>query len=261
MHNAAFEAAGLDAVYVPITTNRFDDFAAFADAMGIEGASITIPFKLDALAAAREADAVARAVGAANTLRRAGAGWAATNTDVEGFLAPLDAALGEPLDGLRASVLGAGGAARAVVFALRRRGSAVTVHARRPDQAREVALALDGAPGAWPPVPGSWDVLVNTTPLGGATRRDESPLPGGPFGGRLVYDLTYGAGESRLIREARTAGCRTLDGLAMLAAQAERQFTWWTGLSPRPGLMRAAAARHLDPAARAHDGAAQGAAG
>ena len=70
--------------------------------------------------------------------------------------------------------------------------------------------------------------------------RDESPLPGGPFGGRLVYDVTYGAGESRLIREAREAGCRTLDGLAMLVAQAERQFEWWTGQPPAPGVMRAA---------------------
>ena len=95
--------------------------------------------------------------------------------------------------------------------------------------------------GVWPPTAGSWDLLVNTTPLGGTTRRDESPLPGGPFGGRLVYDLTYGAGESRLLREARAAGCRTLDGLPMLVAQAERQFAWWTGRQPREGVMRAAA--------------------
>jgi shikimate 5-dehydrogenase len=68
--------------------------------------------------------------------------------------------------------------------------------------------------------------------------RDESPLPGGPFGGALVYDVTYGVGESRLLREARAAGCRTLDGLPMLVAQAERQFEWWIGRPPQPGVMR-----------------------
>jgi 3-dehydroquinate dehydratase/shikimate dehydrogenase len=261
MHNAAFGAAGLDAVYVPLTTTSFQDFAAFADAMGIEGVSVTIPFKLDALAAARQADATATAVGAANTLRREAGGWAATNTDVEGFLAPLDEVVGGPVGGLRASVLGGGGAARAVVFALRSRGAAVTVHARRGDQAREVALALGAAVGPWPPPAGSWDLLVNATPLGGATRRDESPLPGGPFGGGIVYDLTYGPGESRLLREAREAGCRTLDGLAMLVAQAEQQFTWWTGVRPGQGVMRAAAARRAGGAPQARDRAHQSAAG
>jgi shikimate 5-dehydrogenase len=75
--------------------------------------------------------------------------------------------------------------------------------------------------------------------------RNESPLPGGPFGGRLVYDLTYGAGESRLIREARQAGCQTLDGLPMLIAQAERQFEWWTGRPPLAGVMRNAVERSV----------------
>jgi shikimate 5-dehydrogenase len=84
-------------------------------------------------------------------------------------------------------------------------------------------------------------VLVNCTPLGGATLRDESPLRGGPFTGRLVYDLTYGPGESALVREAREAGCATLDGLPMLVAQAQRQFEWWTGQKPVPGVMERAA--------------------
>jgi len=241
MHNAAFRDAGVDAVYVPLAAADFDDFVTFAAAFGVAGASVTIPFKLDALAAAATADERTRAVGAANTLRRCEGGWAATNTDVDGFLAPLSEAFGAPLREARAAVLGAGGAARAVIVALRDEGARVTVHARRAGQAADVAAATGVSSGVWPPPPGSWDLLVNTTPLGGTTRRDESPLPGGPFGGRLVYDLTYGAGESRLLREARAAGCRTLDGLPMLVAQAERQFAWWTGRRPRDGVMRAAA--------------------
>jgi 3-dehydroquinate dehydratase/shikimate dehydrogenase len=249
MHNRAFADAGIDAVYVPLSTDSFDDFLAFADAMNVEGASVTIPFKLDALRAAARSEGVATEVGAANTLRRTPAGWEAANTDVAGFLAPLEDAFADLLEGRRASVLGAGGSARAVVAGLRQRGMRVLVHARRAVQARELAASLGCAAGPWPPDAASWDLLVNTTPLGGATRRDVSPLPGGPFGGRLVYDLTYGAGESALLAEARRAGCRTLDGLPMLVAQAERQFEWWTGQRPRAGLMESAAREALAQAA------------
>jgi len=245
MHNRAFAEAGIDAVYVPLSTDTFDDFLAFAEAMQVAGASVTIPFKLDALRAAARCEGVATEVGAANTIRRGPAGWEATNTDLAGFAAPLEAAGDAALHGQRASVLGAGGSARAVVAALRKQGMTVTVHARRAAQARELASALGCVVGPWPPAAGSWDLLVNTTPLGGANRRDVSPLPGGPFGGRLVYDLTYGAGESMLLAEARRAGCRVLDGLPMLVAQAERQFEWWTGRRPRAGLMESAAREAL----------------
>ena len=154
MHNAAFEAAGIDAVYVPLRAADFDDFLAYASAMGIEGASITIPFKLDALRAAGRADSLTQSVGAANTLRRDGAGWEATNTDVDGFLTPLDVVFGTRLRGARAAVLGAGGSARAVVAALLGRGALATVYARRPDQAQALAQSLGATAGEWPRRPG-----------------------------------------------------------------------------------------------------------
>jgi shikimate 5-dehydrogenase len=169
--------------------------------------------------------------------------WEAANTDVEGFLAPLAGVYGE-LRGARVAILGAGGAARAVVAGLRSRDAVILVYARRPEQARELA-DLGGSVGTWPPAAGSWDILVNCTPLGGAGRRDVSPLPGGPVAGRLVYDLTYGPGLSALLHEAQAAGCGTLDGLPMLIAQAERQFEWWTGVNPGPGVMREAAEKRL----------------
>jgi len=245
MHNAALQAAGIDAVYVPLPVEDFADFLAFANAMGIEGVSVTIPFKLDALAAAQSSDALTQQVGAANTLRRAGGAWEATNTDVEGFLHPLSSGWGQPLNDVRASVLGAGGAARAVIVALASQGARVTVHARRSEQAQRLAAGFNVAAAAYPPEPGSWDLLVNCTPLGGAARRSESPIPADRLRGRFVYDLTYGPGEATLIRDARAAGLATLDGLAMLVAQAERQFEWWTGRKPEPGVMDAAARRRL----------------
>ena len=245
MHNAAFRAADLDVVYLPLRAADFDDFLTFAHAMKVAGASVTIPFKLDALRSADKADAVARAVGAANTLRRTATGWEATNTDVQGFLDPLDGVYPGLLKGARAAVLGGGGAARAVVGALVSRDVDVTIHARREEQAAEVAAASGVRVGKWPPTAGSWELLVNCTPLGGPAARDRSPMPHGPFTGRMVYDLTYGQTETPLLRDARQAGCLTLDGLPMLVAQAERQFEWWTGRRPADGVMKAAVASGL----------------
>src|SRR5258705_77605 len=175
--------------------------------------------------------------------RPAGCTWERTNSDVQGFLDPLEAAYPGPVgEGLRVAVLGAGGAARGVVAALTSRGARVTVHARRREQAAEVAVDSGAGIGPWPPPAGSWDLLVNCPPLGGASARGETPLPGGPFDGRLVYDLTYGDTATPLVREAGRSGCLTIDGLPMLVAQAERQFEWWTGARPQPGIMAAAAA-------------------
>jgi 3-dehydroquinate dehydratase/shikimate dehydrogenase len=246
MHNAAFEIAGIDAVYIPLRAADFSDFIAFAAALDIQGASITIPFKLDALRAAAQTDPLTTSVGAANTMRRCGPGWEATNTDVAGFLSPLDAAFGARLRGARASVLGAGGSARAVVVALKSRDVDVTVHARRREQADELARSLAVTTGDWPPAPGTWDLLVNCTPLGDARTRHESPLDREHVKGPLVYDLTYGAGSSALLRDAKAAGALTIDGLPMLVAQAERQFEWWTGQKPEPGVMGSAARARLE---------------
>ncbi len=224
IHNAWFAEAGIDAVMVPMPTPSFDDFLAFADALPVAGAAVTIPFKLDALRSAVRVDDDARRVGAANTLRRSADGWEATNTDIAGFLAPLR---DHDLRDARVSVLGAGGAARAIVVALRSVGARPTVHARRVEQAHEL-VPLGAAVGAWPPPPKSWDILVNCTPLGGVSSPDASPLPGGPFDGRLVYDLIYRPPDTPLLREARAAGCATLNGWPMLQAQARKQFEWWT---------------------------------
>lgn len=240
MHNAVFRAEGLDAVYVPIEAADAEDFLAFAEGIGLAGASVTIPFKQAVMAKADRVDADAALVGAVNTIRRTASGWEATNTDVPGFLMPLERrarARGWSLAGSRVAVLGAGGASRAVVCGAVRSGATVTVHARRTEQAIAVAGGLGAAVGDWPPAAGSWDVLVNCTPVGNVHSLEETPLPGGRFDGRLVYDLIYAPRETRLLREARAAGCDTLDGLPMLVAQAEQQSAWWTGRTVPAGVM------------------------
>jgi 3-dehydroquinate dehydratase/shikimate dehydrogenase len=247
MHNAAFAAAGLDGVYIPCEAADFDDFLALADALPIAGASVTAPFKLDALRRARpvDGDANLEAVGAANTLRRTTDGaWECTNTDIAGFLAPLQARL--TLRGTRVAVLGAGGAARGVVAGLAAAGAQTTVYARKDAAAAELIAVAPASTRAqkWPPAPGSWDVLVHTTPVGTFPAVDDTPFQG-PFDGRLVYDLIYNPRPTRLLREAAAAGCATLDGLDMLVEQAARQFAWWTGVTPSIAVMREAAIRRL----------------
>lgn len=246
MHNAAFDKDGEDAVYLPLEAEDASDFLAFAEALGVKGTSVTAPFKL-ALAPFAALDEAAARVGALNTLRLDGDGWKATNTDVAGFLAPLESRL--ELRGVRASVLGTGGAARAVVLALGARGATVTVHGRDAARAASVASLATGKVGPWPPAPGTWDLLVNATPVGTAPHVDDTPLPHGPFDGRLVYDLVYNPPRTRLLEDASARGCETLGGLEMLIAQAQAQREFWTGRRPDAGVMRDAALGRLEAAA------------
>jgi 3-dehydroquinate dehydratase / shikimate dehydrogenase len=155
-----------------------------------------------------------------------------------------------PLGGLRAAVLGSGGAARAVTVALASSGCSVTLHGRNRQQAEEVAMLTPVALGPWPPEPGSWDLLINCTPIGMYPRLDETPVPLEQLTGRYVYDLVYNPSMTRLLRDAATRGCRTIGGLDMLVAQAREQFQWWTGIKPHTGVMREAALKRLAEFAR-----------
>jgi len=243
MHNAAFTAAGIDAVYLPCPAADAEDFVDFARAIGIKGASVTTPYKVALSRHVDEASALARRIGAINTIRIDRGRWAGANTDVDGFLEPLRGRLA--LGGLRAAVLGAGGAARAVAVALASSGAHVRVHARDERRAKDVAGLVAGQTGAWPPEPGSWDLLVNCTPVGTYPRVDETPLECDGVTGNWVYDLVYNPTITRLMRDASAAGCGTIGGLEMLVAQAREQFLWWTGVEPPAGVMREAALRRL----------------
>ena len=253
MHNAAFAAAGCDAVYLPLEAASADDFWTFARTMGLRGASVTAPFKEAVVPGLAATDELVGRVGAANTVRAGKRGWEGINTDVPGFLEPLAGRLA--LEGSRATVLGAGGAARGVAVALDGAGAQVTVRARNTARAASVARLVGARAGALPPPAGSWDLLVNTTPVGTAPGVADSPLPGGPFDGRLVYDLVYNPSPTRLLAEASAAGCGVLGGLPMLVAQAVRQFEWWTG-KPAPREVFAVVAQRRLAATEDQDGAA-----
>jgi 3-dehydroquinate dehydratase/shikimate dehydrogenase len=243
MHNAAFAAIGLDAVFTEFETDDAAELLDVVRAFGVRGASVTAPLKTG-LAPLVPTDAEAAAVGAINTLRCAAGRCEGRNFDLAGFLAPLDRR-GYQLSGRRATVLGAGGAARSVAAALASRGAIVTVSARRADRAAALASDLGVATAEWPP-PASWDLLVHTTPVGTAPRVGDAPLAVTAAGGKTVYDLVYNPRRTALLEAARAAGAETIDGLEMLLAQAGAQFEWWTGQPAPVDVMTRAAEAFLD---------------
>jgi shikimate dehydrogenase len=240
MHAAAFAALGLSGwryQRLPVPPELFDETVRALPAAGFVGANVTIPHKEAALALADDADDVARAVGAANTLifDRDGRIRAA-NTDAPGLIAAL------PLDpgGRTALVLGAGGSARAAAWAHKSAGVArVRVWNRTPQRARALAaeLGVEAVDRAQPS-----DFLVNCTAAGlsdPAATFKELPLRADDLSGFLcVADLVYGKEETALIAAARRQGCVVVDGLEVLVRQGALSFELWTGMAAPIDAMR-----------------------
>jgi 3-dehydroquinate dehydratase/shikimate dehydrogenase len=228
VHNRAFAVRRADAVYLPLDARDVDDFFAYDRAFPLQGASVTIPYKEEVRRRSCSLSIEADRVGAANTLARRERGWHAENSDVEGFLRPLRRKMHAAR--LRAVVLGAGGAARAVVYALSSNGAAVRVVARDSAKARQLASAFQAEHAGWQDLAGlKWDLLVNTTPVGMHPNEDASPVPPELLTGGWVYDIVYNPAETKLLRDAAARGCRTISGIEMFAAQAAKQQYIWMG--------------------------------
>jgi shikimate dehydrogenase len=243
MHNAAYAALGLDWRYVhlPVPPGLLAETVRALGGSGYRGANVTIPHKEAALAAADEASAAAREIGAANTLTFRDDGTVvADNTDAGGLLD----ALGEPPAGLRCLVLGAGGAGRAAAWALREAGAAeVWVWNRTPERARELAASL-GVRALERPRPA--DLIVNATSvgLGGGMDATDALAALGLAGmepPRILADMVYGAEPTALCEWAARAGAHVVDGLEILVRQGARSFRIWTGQEPPLEVMRRAA--------------------
>ena len=230
MHNAAFRALGVDAVYTAfdVAPSSLGDALAGARALGIRQLAVSLPHKEAVMDHLDEVDETARRIGAVNTVTLHGSRLVGTNTDWLGAVQALESE--RPLRGASAVVLGAGGTARAVVFGLRQRGATVRVLNRTSAKARNLAddLGADdwGDLGALDERP--FDVLVNTTSVGLGT--DESPIPPLRSAAQaLVMDAVYQPERTRLLRDAEEAGARTVGGKWMLVHQAAQQILAWTG--------------------------------
>jgi len=252
IHNAAFRARGLDAVYLPLLTDDWKDFRKAAERFPLAGFSVTIPHKQGILRWVDRADRAARAAGAANTVRLRRNRWEAINTDIEGIVRPLRQAfrLGErealPAD-FRAVIVGNGGAARAAMIALQElRCRSIVITGRNGAKVSRFARDLGGKALPLERLERErFDLLVHATPVGMWPRVEECILRPEQIHCGVVFDLVYNPPETRLLELAWAQGCRAISGLEMFLAQAARQFEYWTGLEPPHRLMRRVALAEL----------------
>lgn len=236
-HNAAFESEGINGVYLPFEVRDAKEFfrrmvnpRSRELNWNLRGLSITAPHKQTVMECLDWVDPKAEEIGAVNTVVVDRDRLLGYNTDATGFIEPLLDRFGSLRDA-GVAVIGAGGAARAAVYALRQQGALVTVFARDPVKAQQLfdvsCESLAGASFT------GYDFVINATPLGSGAYIDQTAATSEQLNGvRCVYDLIYNPRETRLMREALAAGCETLGGLEMLIAQAKLQFELWTGKKP-----------------------------
>lgn len=255
IHTAAFQACGLQGDYSLFPVSPDDkqglaDLLARVRANQIQGLNVTIPHKQTVIPLLDELTPTAKAIGAVNTIYRRDNKLVGDNTDAPGFLFDLkkflaqspSPVLGEGLGvrGKSALIVGAGGSARAVVYALLHDGWNVTLAARRLEQAQQLTSSFpeyEVRVMQYDPFilhNSSFSLLVNTTPLGMFPAIETSPLPEDTRlpRGTIVYDLVYNPRETRLVRQAKAQGCRATSGLGMLIEQAALAFHLWTGCNP-----------------------------
>jgi shikimate dehydrogenase len=241
MHNAAFRELGINAVYVAFPVTDLDQGVAGLRGLNIGGVSVTIPFKEDIIALLDEIDPHAARMGAVNTVVNRDGRLVGLNTDWQGARAALEEKT--EVSGKRCLILGAGGAARAIAFAIQEQDGQVAV--TDLDMAKALALSRTlwvevVAPDFLEQYPAQ--VLINASPVGMEPQSENIPIdPDLLSRYQVVMDIVYRPLETRLLREARSRGCQVIDGLRMLIHQGAAQFKLWTG-RPAPVEVMARAA-------------------
>ncbi|MHB0999314.1 MAG: shikimate dehydrogenase [Armatimonadota bacterium] len=245
IHNAAFKELGLNFIYVPFDVHP-DDLAAAVHgikAMGIVGVNVTIPHKNHAGEYLDWVSDDARMIGSVNTIHNDDGVLKGYSTDGQGFIKALESA-GKSPAGSNAVVMGAGGAARATVYALVKAGASVTIINRTHERAVDLAESLNKISGIEPVRSVKLDenakdaivcadLLVNCTSVGMYPNIDASPVPKEWLHpGLFVFDQVYNPAETTLLREAKSAGAQGVNGLRMLIFQGALSFEIWTGIAP-----------------------------
>ncbi len=230
IHNRAFRRIGMNAVYLPFEVDHLDEAMRGIRGLGFRGISVTLPFKTDVISFLDGLDDAAKKMKAVNTIRNEKGKLIGYNTDGCGAVEALEEKVS--LQGRRVLLLGAGGAARAIAFALKERSCQVLIHNRSQDKAQALAGEL-GFLSLSCLSSGELDdvqVIVNATAVGLHPHDSESPLPKGLLRpGMTVMDIVYRPLRTRLLAEAEDCGCHTIDGIEMLARQGAAQLQIWTG--------------------------------
>jgi shikimate dehydrogenase len=268
MHNAAIAEMGWDYVYVPFPVKDLATALAGFSAIGVVGFNITLPHKQAIMPLLTEITDLAQAVGAVNTVWQTDAGWHGTNTDVAGFIAPLQA-LGRDWSQTTAICLGNGGAARAVVAGCAQLGCReIQVIGRKAENLAAFQASWQGSPLAGNLTVHPWTSLgqllpaaglvVNATPIGMSPQPKISPLSSTEAAAiaphAIAYDLIYGAVPSRFCADAQALGATALDGFEMLVQQGAAALAIWTGEAVPVGTMRRALEDYLQGCRSARSG-------
>jgi 3-dehydroquinate dehydratase/shikimate dehydrogenase len=245
LHNTAFHACKLDAVFVPFLVRNLREFLAARKRFGVAGLSVTIPHKESILRALDDCDPLAARIGAVNTVVvRGGGRLYGYNTDYVGVLRSLERRM--RLAGSRVLLYGAGGAARAAAFALVAAGSIVCICARRPERARALARAAGGQVVLRADLKHEFfDAIVNCTPIG-MHPHGGSPLTNAELNCRIVMDMVYRPRETELLQLARRKHIEVISGVEMFLAQGFAQYEIWTGQRAPENAMRRVVLAVLD---------------
>jgi shikimate dehydrogenase len=260
MHNAAYRAAGLDYVYVAfrVAPAALGQAIAGMRALNIKGLNVTIPHKVEVMRYLDHIDPLAENIGAVNTIVNENGVLTGLNTDAMGFLQALTGRGADPA-GKKVLLLGAGGAARAIGFILAQEGASLVILNRQQELDWAKNLAANIAHYYNIPVAvgeltrenmgkaiGDSDILVNATSVGMSPSAAQTPVPADLLcSGLTVFDVVYNPFETRLLREARAAGAKTVDGLEMLVWQGALAYEKWTGQHAPTDLMREAVMKAL----------------
>lgn len=258
MHNAAFRALGLNCAYITLRVPKptLANAIAGVRALGIAGLNVTIPHKISIISLLDELDESANLVGAVNTVKNNRGKLIGFNTDGEGALRALEEKIGS-VKGEEVVLLGAGGAARAIAFSLARAGARLTIANRTVPRAQALASAVEQKLSTNVKVASlnraeltkalkNVDVLINATSVGMHPKIDKTLVRANMMRrGLVVYDIVYKPLRTKLLREARRAGGKTIDGLGMLVHQGALAFEIWTGKRAPIKIMKAAAKREL----------------
>lgn len=232
MMNTAFRRETVNAVYLALQTSRIEDLVDLIGKIPIQGVSITMPHKQAILPHLEHMDPLSLKIGAVNTISRVEGKLYGFNTDVAGIIAPLEKRL--PLRGAKVLVVGAGGSARAAVFALRDKGADVFILNRTPETAAKLAKQSGAKVIKREAVSKtSFDVIVNATPIGMAGNSAPQLLGADDLKTKIVFDLVYNPIDTPLIRLARQQNLIVITGIEMFVQQGARQFEIWTG-KPAP---------------------------
>ncbi len=242
IHNAAFIEKGLNNVYVPLKISNIDAFMKECRKIDFQGFSVTIPHKESVLPFMNDIDHTAGKIGAINTIVNQNGKLTGYNTDCMAAVMGLEYGLkksNETLNNKTISIIGAGGAARAIAFGLKEKGCDITIFNRTIERAEKLSHdvkckfekleeihKLDS------------DILINTTSIGMFPDVNQTPVPKNILKeGMIVFDAVYNPIETRLLRDAKERGCQTINGLSMFINQAAEQFRLWTNIDPPVELM------------------------